>query len=451
MNIEYYTKAFILKQLPDILTPIKLQSTMKDYIQKGSIVSLVIATGLTSFCIPLKVNSINPSVAINSAIEQSFELSGEFMTAAVGGAVTSLKNNPLNVFNLKPLQYLHITAPIFKILPVTPPTTSSIKPSTINIGPTTISPANPKSSSSDLKNSLDQTSTPSPTILPTILKTTSIPEQALINIFCSQKIVVNGKVTNQRRIITGSGILIHQDGTVLTNAHVGQFPLLSEKNPNIACLARHENPASGAIGMKVAFISPEWIKDYGKYINTEGAAQTGKSDFALLKLNLDNLTKAQKALLSPITIQRNLPNLNETIYSLSYPADILGTKGVNSALSRQKETLSVNRLYSVGVTPNDVIETTASTAGQRGSSGGGILDTNGHLIGTITTIVNSSVPSKTLIRAMTLDHTDFELTRLSNISLAKVVTYGSTEVTQVFDTKYREYLTSLLSNYLNSL
>lgn len=445
--MHHYIKAFILKQLPAILTPIKLQSNMKDYIQKGSIVFLVIATGLASFYVPLKTNSINPSVAINSAIEQSLELSSEFMTAAVGGAVASLKKNPLNVFNLKPLQYLHITAPFFKIIPTTPPT-SSVKPTIDNSSPSIISPANPKSSSSDLKNSLDQTSTPSPTILPTILKTASIPEQALVNIFCSQKIVVNGKVTNQRRIITGSGILINQDGTVLTNAHVGQFPLLSEKNPNIVCLARHGNPASGATGMKVAFISPEWVKDYGKYINTEGAAQTGKSDFALLKLNLDNLTKSQKALLSSITIQRNLPSLGETIYSLSYPADILGTKGVNSALSQQKETLNVNRLYSVDVTPNDVIETTASTAGQRGSSGGGILNKDGHLIGTITTIVNSNIPSKTLIRAMTLDHTDFELTRLSNVSLAKVVTYGSTEVTQVFDTKYREYLTSLLNNYL---
>jgi hypothetical protein len=211
---------------------------------------------------------------------------------------------------------------------------------------------------------------------------------------------------------------------------------------------RFGNPASGSIGMKVSFISPEWIKEYGKYINTEGAPQTGSSDFALLKLDLNTLNKTQKDQLSPITVQKTLPNQGDSIYSLSYPADILGTKGVNSSLPQQKELLSVNRIYSVGVTPTDVIETTASIAGQRGSSGGAVLNSLGQLIGTITTVVNSNTTSKKLIRAMTIGHTDFELTKFSNINLDQVINYGGDTVREVFNTKYREYLNSLLSNYL---
>lgn len=430
---------------------------MKNYMQMGSVGVLVIAVGFGSFYLPLRANSIDPKTAaldartaVSMAFSDALEASNDFMTAAVASASASLKS-PLNIFNLKPLQYLQVTAPVFKLLPLTPPdakpTTAPTSPAKNNNGNLPlVSPSKP-----DLKDAINQVNTPAPTILPTILKTASVPEQAVVNIFCSQKIVANGVVTNKRRTITGSGILINEDGTVLTNAHVAQFPLLSEKNPNITCLARYGNPAAGTIGMKVAFISPEWIKEYGKHINTEGAAQTGKSDFALLKLNLDNLTKTQRSALSPISTTRSLPGVGEIIYSLSYPANILGTNGVNSALPQQKEALNVNRLYSVGVTPNDVIETTASTAGQRGSSGGGILNKDGQLIGTITTIVNSSTPSKTLIRAMSLDHTDAELTRFSNINLAKVITYGSADVSKAFDTQYREYLTSLLNNYLNSL
>lgn len=403
---------------------------MQNYLKNGSIGILAIMTGIISFYIPFWVHSIDPKETITLAMAESIEITSEFMHAASSRAINSIKN-PLNVFNLKPLQYLYINAPAFNLLPTTPPTK--------------------KLPTSDLKNSLDQTSAPSPTILPTILNTVSVPEQAVVNIFCSQKLVVNGKVTSQRRTITGSGVLIHRDGTVLTNAHVAQFPLLSETNPNVVCLARYGNPATGALGVKVSFISPQWIKEYGKYVNTDGAPQTGASDFALLKLNLNTLNQTQRNRLSPMRIQKGLPNQGETIYSLSYPANILGVKGVNFALPQQKESLQVNRLYSVGVVPIDIIETTASTAGQRGSSGGAIIDNNGDLIGTIVTIVNSTTPSKTLIRAITMEHIDFELTRLSNINLAKIAQYGDEEVTQVFNTKYREYLTSLLNNYLNSL
>lgn len=405
---------------------------MKTYIKNGTAVLLVTFVGLTAFYVPLRVHSINPKGAVKQAFEESLQFSHAFIASVAGSTKSSLKNGPFNIFSLEPLQYLQFRAPVFNPLPLFPTKSPTNQP--------------PKATKTDtLSNSLNQTSAP------TIVKKESKPEDALVNIFCSQKIIVNGKITNQRRTITGSGVLIHRDGTVLTNAHVAQFPLLSESNPDVVCLARFGNPASGSIGMKVSFISPQWIKEYGKYINTEGAAQTGSSDFALLKLNLDSLNQTQKNLLSPITVQKTLPDQGASIFSLSYPANILGIKGVNSALSQQKESLQVNRLYSLGVTPIDIIETTASTAGQRGSSGGAILDIHGHLIGTITTIVNSSTPSKTLIRAMTMEHVDFELTRLSNIGLAKVVQYGSNEVTQVFNTKYREYLTSLLNNYLNSL
>jgi Trypsin-like peptidase domain len=392
---------------------------MRTYIKNGTAILLVVFVGLAAFYIPLRVHSIDPKEAIEQAFEESLQFSHTFMASVAGSTKSSLKNGPLNIFSLEPLQYLQFKAPVFNPLPLFPTKNPVNRPQ-----------KNTKTDTQNntLSNSLNQTSAP------TITMKETRAEDALINIFCSQ--------------ITGSGVLIHRDGTVLTNAHVAQFPLLSESNPNVVCLARFGNPASGSIGMKVSFISPEWIKEYGKHINTEGAPQTGSSDFALLKLNLSSLNKTQKDQLSPITVQKTLPNQGDSIYSLSYPADILGTRGVNSSLPQQKELLSVNRIYSVGVTPTDVIETTASTAGQRGSSGGAILNEQGQLIGTITTIVNSNTPSKKLIRAMTIGHTDFELTKFSNINLDQVTNYGGDTVQQVFNTKYKEYLTSLLSNYL---
>ncbi|MDQ5893541.1 MAG: hypothetical protein QG640_553, partial [Patescibacteria group bacterium] len=266
---------------------------MKTYIKNGTAVLVITFVGLTAFYVPLRVHSISPIGAISQAFEESLQFSNAFIASVAGSTKSSLKNGPFNIFSLEPLQYLQFKAPVFNPLPLFP------TKSPINQPPKT---AKTDTQDNTLSNSLNQTSAS------TITKKETRAEDALVNIFCSQKIVVNGKMTNQRRTITGSGVLIHRDGTVLTNAHVAQFPLLSESNPNVVCLARFGNPASGSIGMKVSFISPEWVKEYGKYINTEGAPQTGNSDFALLKLDLISLNKLQKEQLSPITIQKALPN-----------------------------------------------------------------------------------------------------------------------------------------------
>ncbi|MCF7865559.1 MAG: serine protease [Candidatus Pacebacteria bacterium] len=416
---------------------------MKNIFKNTSIVFLVVFVGITSYYIPLKVNNIDPRIETYTVFSNTLSYVSETsfqLLATVAGSTKSIKGmlngQPLNIFTLEPLSYLKLQAPIFDLLPLF--FSSSTKTTSQKNGNT-----NPNNKTLD--DSLNQTSAP------IIAKKETKQEDAIVNIFCSQKIIVNGKVSNQRRTITGSGVLINKDGTVLTNAHVGQFPLLSEKDPNVVCLARYGNPASGSLSVKVSFISPEWIKEYGKYVNTEGTAQTGKSDFALLKIGLPKQNTNNIAILSPIVVQKNLPAIGDKIFSISYPADILGTKGVGASLPMQKEQLAVNRYYSVGVTTYDVLETTPSTAGQRGSSGGAIVDEHGHFIGTITTIVNSTVPSKKNIRAMTVDHTDTELLKYSNTNLTQVVNFGSSDVEKSFNLQYRDYLTSLLNTYLNSL
>lgn len=402
-------------------------------------VCAVVFVGLASYSIPLRIHGIDPiketsetlsrgaSNALSHIEETTFNL-----LATVAGSTKSIKaglnGQPLNIFSLEPLSYLRLQAPVFELLPLF--FSSSTK---------TISKKIP------LAESLKQTSAP------LISKQKVRPEDSIVNIFCSQKILVNGKVSNKRRTITGSGVLIHRDGTVLTNAHVGEFPFIAEKNPNVVCLARYGNPAKGALSVKVSYISPEWIKGYGKHINTEGAPQTGKSDFALLKIGLSTFGTGENPTLSPISVQKDLPSVNETIYSVSYPADILGVKGVNASLPLQKEKLSVNRYYSVGTVGNDVLETTPSEAGQRGSSGGAIINSQNQLIGTITTIANSTNSAKKLIRAMTIAHTDAELSRFSGTSLVQVSIFGSSDVEKIFNSEYRAGLTSLLNNYLNSL
>lgn len=328
----------------------------------------------------------------------------------------------LNVFSIRPQSTYLIKAPSFELLPLTKKPLEIITSKANQF----LSPV------SNLNNSSKDNQ-------PLILIEKNIPEKSIVNIFCSQKI------GNLRRIITGSGTVIHKDGTVLTNAHVGQFPLLSESNPNISCMARYGSPAQGSLSVKTAYISPEWINSFGKYINTDGAPQTGKSDFAILKIEMP------KSGLYPIQISTS-PELTtqSNILSLSYPANILGKNGAYSSLYSQKESLSIRRVYSVGTIEYDIIETSPSTSGQKGSSGGALLDQDGKQIGLIATVVDAN-GSKTLIRALTIGHIENELLRQSGYTFKGIVSLGSSDLMKSFtENGQKGTITSLLNTYLNS-
>lgn len=419
-------------------------ANMKNIHKKITISLITVGVASISFYIPFKVHHIDPRDGIydggkliasmfNSALEGSVAVKDSLVGAVATGvknASKNVKNKNLNVFTIDPWALLQITAPAFDLLPLNLKTTSKT------------TQTNP------LKQSLDNSSAP---LLP---KKISDPSDAIVNIFCSQKI---GKL---RRTITGSGILINNDGTVLTNAHVGEFPLLSETNPNILCLARHGNPANGALSVKVAFISPEWVKEYGKYINTEGTPQTGKSDFAILKIQKPTSglsTTQDKNSLGAIIVQKTLPNIGDRVNAIAYPADILSVKGVDSSLYLQKEQLTLANTYSLDVTTSDILETSpSSVVGQRGSSGGALTDQDGHLIGMITMVVDSKTKNKTnnsklatTIRALSMNHVDAEISNYTGISLADIVNRGSHDINANFSTSYRDYLSKILSGYLN--
>jgi S1-C subfamily serine protease len=333
---------------------------------------------------------------------------------------SSIKES-LNVFSLKPESLFILKAPTYDLLPlIKSPTKISTQKDESLIPPST-----------------------SPSLLkkpgaPLIQIAQNNPEKSVVNIFCAQKL------GNLRRIITGSGVLIHKDGTVLTNAHVAQFPLLSEKNPAISCMARHGNPAQSSLAVKTAYVSPEWLKTYGKYVNTEGAPQTGKSDFALLKIEMPATG------LYPISVSstRSL-GLSSPVSVVAYPANILDKNGPYSSLFQRKEDLSVNRIYSVGSVENDIIETTGSITGQKGSSGGALIDSNGNLVGIIATVVQAE-GQKTNIRGISIPHIDNELSNQSGYRLKDIINHGSSDIAGYFNTNQKTILASLLNTYLNS-
>jgi hypothetical protein len=281
-----------------------------------------------------------------------------------------------------------------------------------------------------------------PVVVPKIT-VAPIIENSLVNIFCSQKV---GKM---KKTITGSGVLINLDGTVLTNSHVAQFPLIADSNNSVVCIARIGSPAQTVLSVKTAFISPEWLKVNAKYVNSGGGPETGQSDYALLNISYPD---GKKLNMYPSPLESSPVQAGSTIYAASYPADILASKGVDSALYIKKEALQISDLFTfMGVTSKnpDIIQTSDSSIGQGGSSGGALVSQNGALIGLITTVTDGSTPNRKQIRGVTISHIHDEISKYHEGGILDISNHGSSAILKEFNSSMRTPLTSTLTGYLS--
>ena len=337
----------------------------------------------------------------------------------------------LNVYTRPAEDYLHIDAPFFSFLPLDKAL------------------FNPKSIIQSLTKTLfPGTNTKTGTAQAPASASVTLPqttENTLVNIFCSQKL--SG---NLRKTVTGSGVLINSDGTVLTNAHVAEYPLVADTKSAVVCLARSGSPASHSYNVHVEFISPEWIRTNGQNISAGGTPETGQSDFALLKIsNPDGSPLNLRT--SPISLTNGATG--SPVNAVSYPAEVLGTKGVNAALYVQKDMVSISSQYMLsGAAVNDgkadIIETTPSTIGQVGSSGGALTDLKGNLVALITMTTGSGTDKKA-IRGLTLSSIQNDVDAYHQGGLLDIIQNGSGSLQTDFNSQYRADLTSLLSGYLS--
>jgi S1-C subfamily serine protease len=338
----------------------------------------------------------------------------------------------LNVFKAPSAPLLYLSAPVFKIVPLEKLPTYQIKKLPQNTDQLT------QEKLFETTPSLYNKPNPITETLSNFKPKIRNPEDSAVNIFCSQKM---GKL---RKTITGSGVLINKDGTVLTNAHVAQYPLVSDKDTSVVCIARTGKQAEYIYKVKTVFISPEWSYLNASYINTGGTEQTGEADYAFLKIVTTEPIQA-----TPMPISFESVSQNSQITLVAYPADIL-IKNINSILTRQKETLHLASYYRLNHDRQDAFETTESALAQKGSSGGLLANTSNDLLGIVSIVTSSqNNPSKKDIRAITSNHINKAISPYIQDGLIKASNEGSAYINAYFDQNLREKLTSLFIKNLS--
>lgn len=199
----------------------------------------------------------------------------------------------------------------------------------------------------------------------------------VVNLFCE---------LDNNEVAIATGVIIHEGGYILTNAHVADA-----KNPH-SCLIRHGSPARNFAIAKRIFLAPDFSSENH---TRENLAR----DVAIWKIT-EIIEDEAPPLFSSLAIRSTyVPTDGSKLATFSYPAELLGSQAVVSALH-----LSFSETR---VVAHDAyfIESAQGLGSQKGSSGGILLDPfTGEFAGLIFAINDAkteSVSERTLFSLTT--------------------------------------------------
>lgn len=219
---------------------------------------------------------------------------------------------------------------------------------------------------------------------------------ALVNIMCY---VPQG---SGLRSISGSGIFVDSKGVILTNAHIAQYFLL--KSRGASCIIRSGSPATDKYRAALMYVSPAWIRTNAQLLTQANPSGTGEYDFALLAVTRSATNTALPSSFPFVPLATLPPYTFTPVVIASYGAQFLESSQVQSALSPTVVFGSVKDVFTFATNTIDVLALGGSAAAQEGSSGGGVADANGKLVGTITTSTVSGDTSTRSLDAITASY-----------------------------------------------
>jgi S1-C subfamily serine protease len=219
---------------------------------------------------------------------------------------------------------------------------------------------------------------------------------ALVNIVCY------APAGSALHSISGSGVVIDPKGIILTNAHVAQYFLLADKG--IDCTIRAGSPAVDRYRAALIYISPAWLHANATVLSQTLPSGTGQYDFALLAIDQSMTADALPAAFPSVPLAARPSTSGTPVVIASYGAQFLATSQIQSSLFPTVVFGSVKDIYTFDTNTVDVLALGGSAAAQEGSSGGGVANASGELVGTITTSTVSGATDTRSLDAITASY-----------------------------------------------
>jgi len=259
-------------------------------------------------------------------------------------------------------------------------------------------------------------------------------DDAIVKITCLQS------TSEYKKLISGSGFFISPRGVILTNAHVGQFLLLTGLDDfgKTSCSASTGADSAPTYEVKLLHISPTWLLKHANLINEDKPRGTGENDFALIyvtKSSDGNNINENFAYLPPATSALTKDTKDDTVILVGYPKEDAARAG-----KRTVATTTITALYTFNSGYADIFSLNSSPLGYTGASGGPVIDHLGRSIGVITT----KEPGTTILNAITMAHIDRAIKEETGVDLVSILQSDLNRRASIFN----ENITPILQEIL---
>lgn len=206
--------------------------------------------------------------------------------------------------------------------------------------------------------------------------------------------------------ISGTGVMIDSRGIILTAAHVAQLFLLQDYlGPDkVECIVRTGSPARRAYLAEPIYVSPTWMANNPNTLTTSSPTGTGENDFALIGVTGTATSTPLPSSYYATPLATSDPRQQDPVAIGSYGAQYLTAAQVNYSLYPILVFGSIQDRYTYGTNTVDLISVIGSAASQEGSSGGGLVNAAGQLIGEITTSSIAGTLTTRSLNAITISH-----------------------------------------------
>jgi hypothetical protein len=213
--------------------------------------------------------------------------------------------------------------------------------------------------------------------------------------------------------------MIDSRGLILTAAHIGQYFLLTDypRAHNVTCTIRTGGPAENAYVAAPVYVSPSWVEDNADNLSKDAPKGTGQNDFAILAITASATNDPLPSSFTFLPLSPNTPLVGEKVAISGYAAQYLVGSQVTNDLYPTLVFDTITDRFTFNHGSVDVVAVAGSAAAQEGSSGGGIADERGGIVGIIATSDTRGDISEHVLNAITPLHIRTSFAEDSNANL----------------------------------
>lgn len=253
--------------------------------------------------------------------------------------------------------------------------------------------------------------------------------------------------------ISATGVFIHPQGVILTNAHVAQFFLLKDYPSEgfVECIARTGSPAKPLYKLELLFLPPSWILENAAKINDETPRGNGENDYALLRVTggVSSSVEIPSAFpYLPVSLETPVPGT--PVLLSAYPAGFLGGVTIQKELYAVSSNATIGEIFTYGGNTPDLFSVGGTIVAQQGSSGGAVVDASGILRGLIVTSSEGATTGERDLRALSTTYIIKSFALQSGGSLEAFLSGNLAQQAQTFNITTAPTLSKTLIQALNN-